>query len=195
MSFLVLWSICWSSLINIKNGLEYLTRGDNQGIFPFDEISAFEDCHQKRFRFVCFLFLFFFFFFDYHYVWSSCRDYMICLYLKIPKNFVRLILLDGFWVLHLAFVRIVKFWLFSQFPVDHLAHPVVSSLFTSLMPSRIMWLIVRLSHHVIYICYCVVSCLFLFWHSPDGVILCCCKKRFCFSLKVSLSWPCPILIM
>ena len=34
MSFLVLWSICWSSLINFKNGSLYLTRGTAQLFIP-----------------------------------------------------------------------------------------------------------------------------------------------------------------
>ena len=35
MSFLVLWSICWCSLVNIKNGPEYLTRGKTQVFISF----------------------------------------------------------------------------------------------------------------------------------------------------------------
>ena len=57
---------------------------------------------------------------------------MIRFYLKIPKKFVRLIFLDGFCVVHLLFVRMGKFKLLAQFPVDHLAYPVVSSLILSL---------------------------------------------------------------
>ena len=59
------------------------------------------------------------------YVWSSVRDSVICLYHKILENFVQLILKDGFWVLHIPFVCIVKLKFLVQFPVDHL---VVSSL-------------------------------------------------------------------
>ena len=33
-----------------------------------------------------------------------------------------------FWVVHILFVRMVKFQYIAQFPVDHLAHPVMSSL-------------------------------------------------------------------
>ena len=47
---------------------------------------------------------------------------------KIPEKFVRLILQDRFWVVHMPFVRIVKLKFLAQFPVDQLAHPVVSSL-------------------------------------------------------------------
>ena len=44
----------------------------------------------------------------------------------------------------------------------------------------------RLYHHIIYICYFVASYLFLFdMIGPDGVVLCCYKKRFCFSLESS----------
>ena len=46
---------------------------------------------------------------------------MIRLYLKIPEELVRLVLPDRFWVVHIPFVRMVKFKLLAQFPVDHLA--------------------------------------------------------------------------
>ncbi len=53
---------------------------------------------------------------------------MIRLYLKIPEEFVRLILKDRFWVMHIPFVRMVKFKFLAHFLVDRLAHPVVSRL-------------------------------------------------------------------
>ena len=34
---------------------------------------------------------------------------MIRLYIKIPENFVRLNLQDGFWVVYIQLVRVVKF--------------------------------------------------------------------------------------
>ena len=42
-----------------------------------------------------------FFFFDYCMVWSSGRDLVIRLYLKIPVEFVRVILQDRCWVVYL----------------------------------------------------------------------------------------------
>ena len=33
---------------------------------------------------------------------------------------------EGFWFLHIFFVRIAKFQVLAQFSVDHLPHPVVS---------------------------------------------------------------------
>ena len=54
--------------------------------------------------------------------------YVIRLYLKIPKELVRLILQDRCWVVHIRLVHMVKFQFLAQFPVNHLAHPVVSSL-------------------------------------------------------------------
>ena len=42
---------------------------------------------------------------------------------------MRLIFQDRFWVVHIQFVRIVKLKLLAQFPLDHLAHHVVSTLF------------------------------------------------------------------
>ena len=44
-----------------------------------------------------------FFFFVYHpYFWSAARDIVICLYHKIPENFMRLIHLKVFWVVLLC---------------------------------------------------------------------------------------------
>ena len=39
---------------------------------------------------------------------------------KIPVEFVRLILQDGFWVMNILFVRTVKFKFLAQFPMEHL---------------------------------------------------------------------------
>ena len=39
---------------------------------------------------------------------------------------------DRCWVVHIPFVGMVKFKFLAHFPVDHLAHPVVSSLVLSL---------------------------------------------------------------
>ena len=76
----------------------------------------------------CSLLFFFFFFFDYLKVWSSGRDKMICLHLKIPLESVRLILQDRFWFAHIPFGSMVKFQFLAQITVDLLPHPVVSSL-------------------------------------------------------------------
>ena len=50
---------------------------------------------------------------------------MICLYLKIPGKFVRLILKNGFRVMHVPFVCMVKFEFLV--PVVPLVRPAVSS--------------------------------------------------------------------
>ena len=55
-------------------------------------------------------------------------DKVIRLYVKIPQEFVRVVLLDSCWVVHVPFLRMVKFKFLAQFPVDHFTHPVVSSL-------------------------------------------------------------------
>ena len=78
-----------------------------------------------------------FVFVDYYKVLLSSREKLICWYLKISEEFVRLILTDSFWV-----VRMVKFKFLSQFPVDHVVHPVASRLIffrCSLLHSLIMW--------------------------------------------------------
>ena len=59
--------------------------------------------------------------------WSFGRDLVICLYLEISANFVRLVLKKGFWFVHIPFGSIVKFQFLAQFSVDHLHQPVVSS--------------------------------------------------------------------
>ena len=37
------------------------------------------------------------------------------------------VLQHRFWVVYIPLVRMVKFNIFAQFPMDHLTHPVVSS--------------------------------------------------------------------
>ena len=54
-----------------------------------------------------------FFAVDYFKMWSSGRDFVMLLYLEIPEEFVHPILLDGFWVVHIPFVRIVKLQLLA----------------------------------------------------------------------------------
>ena len=85
-----------------------------------------------------------------------------------PRNFC-LIFLDGFWVWsNLNFS--------SQFLVDH---PVMSGLILSLSLSALIYCIrlcdwsFRLFHHITYVCYFVISCLFFLWPSHYGVILSC----------------------
>ena len=41
---------------------------------------------------------------------------------------VCVIFYDRFWVVHISFVRMVKFKFLAHLPVDYLVHPVVSSL-------------------------------------------------------------------
>ena len=97
----------------------------------FHSLSIFLCGHPRQLSslFCKFSFLFsFFFFVDYYKIWSSGRDSVIRLYLKIPEEFGRLIFQDRCWFLHIPLVLTVKFQFFAQFPVDHLAHPVVSSL-------------------------------------------------------------------
>ena len=60
---------------------------------------------------------------DYYKILSSGRDLVIRLYVKIPEELVRLILLDRFWVVHIPFVRMDKIQFPAQFLVDNLAHP------------------------------------------------------------------------
>ena len=45
---------------------------------------------------------------------------------------------SGFWVVHILFVRMVKFKLLAQFPVNHLPRPVVSHLFALICNIRLL---------------------------------------------------------
>ena len=93
--------------------------------------------------------------------WSVCIS-------KSPLNFVGLIFQDGFWILRKPFVRMVKFKLLAQFPRDHFARPIVSSLicnYVLIRCNRLCDWSFRLYYHTVYICYSVASCLFLLWHS------------------------------
>ena len=58
-------------------------------------------------------------------------DLEICLCQKMPKYFVRLNFLDGFWDMHTPFFHMVKFKL-AQFPVNPLLRPIMSVLILSL---------------------------------------------------------------
>ena len=87
------------------------------------------------FLFVCLfffalLFIYSFFFVYYYKVWLSGRNWVIFLDLKFLREFVRLIIWERFRVAHIR-VPMVKFQFLVQFPMDNLAHPVVSWLLLS----------------------------------------------------------------
>ena len=46
----------------------------------------------------------------------------------LGRQFYRSTLYDRFWIVHILYVRMVNFKLLAQYPVDHFAYPVVSSL-------------------------------------------------------------------
>ena len=52
------------------------------------------------------------FFADYNKVWSSGRYLVIRLYLKMPEDFVRVILQNRFWVVHIIIIIIIINFLF-----------------------------------------------------------------------------------
>ena len=96
---------------------------------------------------------------------------MICLYFKIPEKFGRLIYLDGLWVVHIPFVRMVKLKIFAQFPGNHLPCPeclVLDSLCTNLLHSLIMgFIVLSLSSHNLHLLF-FASCLFLLFCAAIG---------------------------
>ena len=53
--------------------------------------------------------------------WSVCMSMSI-------RSLCVLLSRNRYWVVHIPFVRMVKFKFLAHFPVDHLAHPVVSHL-------------------------------------------------------------------
>ena len=57
--------------------------------------------------------------------WPRFRDPSVR---QSPKEFMCDIFLDRCWVVHIPFVRIVKFQFFAHLPVGHLAHRIVSRL-------------------------------------------------------------------
>ena len=103
------------------------------------------------------------FFVDYYKFRSSGRDWVIRLYDKFPEKFVRVILQDWCWVVHIPFVRVVKLKFLAQFAVDPFTHPIVSSLSVLIYCIRLLcdWLF-RLC--ITYI-YCFVAFyLLLLWY-------------------------------
>ena len=100
---------------------------------------------KSTFRLVLFFFSFFFFFCWLSLglvVWSRLGDPFVS---QNSRGVCVFNFLDGFCVVHMPLVRMVKFKLLAQFPVDHLPHPFVSNLilfFANLLHSLIIWLIV-----------------------------------------------------
>ena len=119
-----------------------------------------QSLHFSRFSFS----FSFFFIVDYYLVWSSCQDKGILFYLKIPENFVRLILQDEIQIVHIPFFRLTEFLFLSQFPISHLPHLVTSSLIFFIVLICCIHLLYdwsfRLYHHITYTRYFVTSYLF-----------------------------------
>ena len=129
-------------------------------------------------RWFSFFLLFFFFFFFFFTLTRSSPlaeiKWSICIS-KLQKirapHF-----LDWFWVVHIPFVHMIKFKLLAQFPIDDLSHPVVSSLILFLRKlTAFTYCVIYRSVSITtypHMLFCW-SCLFSFWHSPYGVVLCC----------------------
>ena len=64
----------------------------------------------------------------YYLVWLSDRNKVIRWYLQISEEFVLLIILDSFSVMHLSSSRMVEIKFLAHFPVDHAANPVMANL-------------------------------------------------------------------
>ena len=128
------------------------------------------------------------FFVDYYKIWSSGRDQVIRLYIKVPQEFVCIILQDRFWVVHISFVGMVKFKFLAHFPVDQLAHPVMSSLVLLLCQFAAFAYYVIDGFISVTTQSALAILLYLIYPRFDmvgsyGAVLCCHQERFCFSLK------------
>ena len=82
------------------------------------------------------------------------------MYLKIPEEFVSLILQDRFWVVHIPFVHMVKLQFLAQFPVDHLCPPSCALSYTlSVLICCIClcdWSFHLLSPHNLHLLFCCI---------------------------------------
>ena len=81
-------------------------------------------------------------FVDYYKVWSSGRDLVIRLYLKVPEEFIPSFIQDRFWVVHIPFVRVVKLQLFVQVTLSTQSSRVLYSFCANVLHSLIMGLVV-----------------------------------------------------
>ena len=95
-----------------------------------------------------------FFSFDYYKVWSSGWDYMIRLYVKIPEEFVGVILQDSYWVVHISSGPFC--------PPSRVKSYTLSALICSIHWLCDWWF--RLYYHITYIRSFVASYLFLLWY-------------------------------
>ena len=114
INFLALWFICLGfSLVYSKKGPEYLSRETTQVFIPlmrFLRQSLASRSFLVRLRFTFYFFLHLCLLADYYYIIILFCEF----FTRIP-------------VVHIPFVRMVKFKLLVQSSVDHLPHPVVSS--------------------------------------------------------------------
>ena len=112
-----------------------------------------------------FFFSFFFFFFFFCWlslclvVWPKLND---PLYLKIPEKFLHLIFYGFVGVGHKPFVRMAKFILLAQFPVNHFPYPVLFAFALTYCIRLLCDWSFHLYPHITYICHFLH--LFLLWH-------------------------------
>ena len=99
-------------------------------------------------------------------VWSSGRNWMIRLHLKIPKNFMSVILPDRFWLLHMPCSDMIKFQSLAQFLVYYLpthSYVVLYSFWASLLLMIMMRLILLyFTSHNLHLPFCYVLSIFTF---------------------------------
>ena len=100
------------------------------------------------------------------------------------SKFERLFFLDGFWVMHILFVRMVKFKFLAQFPGDTFATllcQALTSFCANLRQLLLMWLIISsLSLHNLNLQFCCLKYSYFGVVGPFGVVLCFYQKGFVF---------------
>ena len=123
---------------------------------------------------------------DNHSVWSSGRDEMIHLYLKTPERFMRFLFgrILGCAYTICSYGQMKSFCSIPCGAPCPLSRVLSDNIFALIYWIRLLcdWSF-RVNHHIIYIFYFIMSCLFLLLFCLYGFILCCYEKRFCFSLK------------
>ena len=106
--------------------------------FPFLSILPWDQPERLLSQFSKFLF-----FVNSHWGLSPGHGQVIRLYLKAQENFVTLILQNGFWVVRIPSVCMVRCKFLAQFRVVNLSHLVVSSLI------HFLWYIAAFAYYVL----------------------------------------------
>ena len=120
---------------------------------------------------------------------SWLDDPFVC---KRPYEFMWVIFLNSWWVVHIPFVHMAKFKFLAHFPVDHLAHPVVSCLILLLCSfvAFAYYVIDGFVSHTTQPTFAILLRLLysrFYMIGSYGIILCCYLEKLSDSLIVSFT--------